>query len=221
MIVIYIARMTTFYFLYVYFMTSYALWLLMIVMLNPVALFLYLSPLSDKLSYQAFLNIVWKATVISWLIYMFFIVSGDFIFLKIFQIDFNSFRLFWWIVIFSLAFRFILSWKESFIKMKESLDDMAAQLALPFMVWAWSISVSILIGNAFSLLHGVVLLIIVLLLNGWIIMLIKHIQLFMETKRHKEYFTKILSIVFRLNSFFMGAIGVDMVITWIQWLFGL
>jgi len=69
--------------------------------------------------------------------------------LRIFQIDFESFRLFGGIVIFSMACMFIVGGRESFIHMRESLDDMASQLALPFMVGAGSVSVSILIGNAY------------------------------------------------------------------------
>lgn len=63
-------------------------------MLNPVALFLYLTPVMDDLSKHAFLWIIWKATIIAGIIYAFFIVSGDYIFLNIFQIEFESFRLF-------------------------------------------------------------------------------------------------------------------------------
>jgi multiple antibiotic resistance protein len=45
---------------------------------------------------------------------------------------------------------FIVGGRESFIQMRENLDDMASQLALPFMVGAGSVSVSILIGNAYG-----------------------------------------------------------------------
>ena len=190
-------------------------------MLNPVALFLYLTPVMDDLSKHEFLWIIWKATVIAGLIYALFIISGDYIFLNIFQIDFESFRLFGWIVIFTLSFMFIVWWRESFIHMKESLDDMASQLALPFMVGAWSISVSILIGNAYTVQTGLLMLLVVLAINLLVIMSIKYIRDTFFMWKLKWYFKNILAIVFRLNSFFMWAVGIDMTITAIKTIFSL
>ncbi len=190
-------------------------------MLNPVALFLYLTPVMDALNKQSFLWIVWKATLIAGVIYALFIVTWDYIFLNIFQIDFESFRLFGGIVIFTLAFMFIVWGRESFIHMRESLDDMASQLALPFMVGAGSISVSILIGNAYTWQQWLLLLGAVLWVNLLVIMLIKWIKDAFFMGALKWYFKNILAIVFRLNSFFMGAVGIDMTITAVRNIFSL
>jgi multiple antibiotic resistance protein len=81
-------------------------------MLNPVALFLYLNPIAHTISRRQFFGIVRKATLIAGAIYALFIFSGDYIFLNIFQINFDSFRLFGGIVIFTMAFMFIVNGKE-------------------------------------------------------------------------------------------------------------
>lgn len=181
-------------------------------MLNPVALFLYLTPVMDDLDQHSFLLIIWKATLIAGLIYALFIVTWDYIFLKVFQIDFESFRLFGWIVIFSMACMFIVGGRESFIQMRENLDDMASQLALPFMVGAGSVSVSILIGNAYGPQQWLMLLCAVLFINMISIILIKRTKDRFFTWRLKGQFKNILAVVFRLNSFFMGAVGIDMLL---------
>lgn len=49
-------------------------------------------------------------------------------------------------VIAGFALMYLLHGKKSFINMRGDLDDVAQQLALPFMVGAGSISVSVLIG---------------------------------------------------------------------------
>jgi multiple antibiotic resistance protein len=129
--------------------------------------------------------------------------------------------LFGGIVIFTMAFMFIVNGKEWFIQMKSDLDDMATQLALPFMVGAGSISVSILVWNEFPLVEWLGLLIAVLCINWFAIVTIRMMQgRFFEWKL-KPYFDKILSVFFRLNSFFMGAVGIDMIITAVKWLFGI
>lgn len=202
-------------------MSLTSLWILFLVMLNPVALFLYLNPIAHTISRRQFFGIVRKATLIAGAIYALFIFSGDYIFLNIFQINFDSFRLFGGIVIFTMAFMFIVNGKEWFIQMKSDLDDMATQLALPFMVGAGSISVSILVWNEFPLVEWLGLLIAVLCINWFAIVTIRMMQgRFFEWKL-KPYFDKILSVFFRLNSFFMGAVGIDMIITAVKWLFGI
>lgn len=194
-------------------MDMVSLWLLFLVMINPVALFLYLNPHIEDMEQWMFPKVIWKATLIAGLIYSIFILTGDFIFLKVFQIDFEAFRLFGWIIIFALAFMFIVDGKESFIKMRNCIDDMAAQLALPFMVGAGSISVSILIWNAYDFFEGALILLVVLLANFLIILALKLIKDSVFHNWLKPYFDKLLWVVFRLNSFFMGAVGVDMILT--------
>ena len=200
-------------------MSVLSLWLLFLVMLNPVALFLYLSPIIDEMDNAIFLKIIEKATFIAWTIYALFILTWELIFQKVFQIDFEAFRLFWGIIIFSLAFVFIMGGRESFISMRNSVDDMASQLALPFMVGAWSISVSIIIGNDYMAVPGLLILLAVLTVNALIIISIKAIRDKYFLWAYKGQFKNFLAIIFRLNSFFMGAVGIDMVVSAIKALF--
>jgi multiple antibiotic resistance protein len=51
-------------------------------------------------------------------------------------VEFDSFRLFGGIVILATAYLFIVHGRKSFLDMKSTLDEMAQQLALPFMVGA-------------------------------------------------------------------------------------
>ncbi len=89
-----------------------------IVMMNPFALFLYLSPVMKDLKQKEFLLVLIKATFISYAIILFFILSGDFIFAYLFQIEFNSFRIFGGIVIFSFAYFYIVNRSLQVIKIK-------------------------------------------------------------------------------------------------------
>ncbi|MFW5755581.1 MAG: MarC family protein, partial [Tangfeifania sp.] len=75
-----------------------------------------------------------------------FFLSGDFIFRRVFQIEFESFRIFGGIIIFSYAHFFIVKGQRALIMIKENLDDLASEIALPFMVGAGTISLSILLS---------------------------------------------------------------------------
>src|SRR6056297_1476511 len=109
-------------------------------MLNPFALFLYLEPLRKDLSHQSFRQVFIKATAISYAISLVFLLTGDFIFQQVFQIHFEAFRVFGGIIIFSLAYLFIIKGQKAFIQTKANLDDLASEIALPFMVGSGTIS---------------------------------------------------------------------------------
>ena len=102
-----------------------------------------------ELSRRHFLKVLFKATVISFVIYFFFLYSGEFIFDKFLHINFEVLRIFGGIIFFTFAYMFIIQGKKSLITMKEDLDDLASEIALPFMVGAGTIALSILMGKKY------------------------------------------------------------------------
>ncbi|PLW79382.1 MarC family protein [Candidatus Woesearchaeota archaeon] len=182
-------------------------------MLNPFALFLYLQPIMKELDDKTFRKVLFKASLISFLIYAFFLLSGEFIFKEVLQIHFESFRIFGGIIIFSFAYVFIMKGQKALIHMKGDLDDLASEIALPFMVGAGTISLSILLGRNFSMLVSIFLLILIMGINFIFVMLLKNFREQIEKKKFRIAFDKNMEILLRLNGFFVGAIGVNMVIT--------
>lgn len=89
-----------------------------LVMLNPFALFLYLEPIRKDLDHHNFLKVILKASIISFGICLTFFIAGDIIFQEVFRIRFDSFRIFGGIIIFSLAYHFIVSGQKALIIIK-------------------------------------------------------------------------------------------------------
>jgi multiple antibiotic resistance protein len=56
---------------------------------------------------------------------------------------------------------------------KENLDDLASEIALPFMVGAGTISLSILLSEKHSLWIGAILLIVIFGVNFFVLFLLK------------------------------------------------
>jgi multiple antibiotic resistance protein len=190
-----------------------------IVMLNPFALFLYLDPVRKDLDHRAFLKVIGQATIISAAICISFFFIGDILFEDIFQIDFESFRIFGGIIIFSFAYFFIVNGQRALITLKEDLDDLASEIALPFMVGAGTISLSILMSQNFSYLDGAGVLVGIFVINFTILWTLAEFRKVIERRRFKTAFDKNMEVLLRLNGFFIGAIGVDMVITGVQNIF--
>jgi len=190
-----------------------------LVMVNPFALFLYLDPVRKDLSLRSFNILLLKASLISLIISLVFFFSGTLFFEKVFNINFESFRIFGGIIIFSYAYFYIVKGQKALIIMKEDLDDLASEIALPFMVGAGSISLSILLSQKTSWTMGSITLVIIYALNFVIIFLLNQFRNSIEKRKFKTAFDKNLEVLLRLNGFFIGAIGINMMLTGIQNMF--
>lgn len=184
-----------------------------LIMLNPFALFLYLVPVMDELDSKTFMKVLLRATFISFCIYFIFLAAGNFLFENVFQISFEAFRIFGGIIIFSFAYLYIVRGQGALLHVKEDLDDLASEIALPFMVGAGTISISVLMSYKFTVEVGALLLIIILLINYMIILGLTEIKNSIRKKKNKIAFDKNMQVMLRLMGFFVGAIGVNMVVT--------
>jgi multiple antibiotic resistance protein len=192
-----------------------------LVMLNPFALFLYLKPVMQSLSSQDFNRVFIKASIISFCIFLVFLLFGDYVFTSIFRIRFDSFRIFGGTVLFSFAWLFIVNGKKAFVQIRGDLHEMAAEIALPFMVGAGTISLATLMSKQLPTLYGFLALLIVMITNYGFIMGMKKLRSTIRHQRLKEAFDKIMELLLRVNGFFLGAIGIDMMMTGINQLFDL
>lgn len=182
------------------------------VIMNPFAQFLYLKPVIDDLDLRTFFKVYWKATLMSFSIYSLFVFFGETIFTGFFNISFEAFKVFGGIIIFSYAFQFIMKGTKGVLQIKEDLDDLASEIAIPFIVGAGTIYLSILIGHsAPSILSALGVIAGVMCLNYFFVIGFAIIKDQMKRKQ-KVAFDKHLSIAVRLNGFFMGAIGVHMIL---------
>jgi multiple antibiotic resistance protein len=190
-----------------------------LVMLNPFALFLYLEPIRKDLDKKVFIKVLLKASLISFAISWLFFFLGEFIFQSVLQIHFESFRIFGGIIIFSFAYYFIVKGEKALIIMKENLDDLASEIALPFMVGAGTISLSIILAQKHSYFFGTIALIIIFSINFMILVFLLLFRNSIEKRKFKTAFDKNMEVLLRLNGFFIGAIGVNMVILGIKNMF--
>jgi len=182
-----------------------------LIILNPIALFVYLLPLKKERGLGTFMQVMLKASFISGLIYIIFAVFGQSIF-SFLKVDFEAFRVFGGIVLLSFALSFILQGKESMIRTRGELNKIAAEVALPFIVGAGTITLSILVGEALSPLKSIFTVLMVMMANFFIIMGLAQVRGGLN-KRLQTTFDKNAEILLRLNGFIVGAYGVDLIIT--------
>jgi len=155
-----------------------------LVLLNPFALFIYLRNVMDELSRKDFLIVLLNSSLMSLTIFIIFA---------------------------TFALSFIVQGKRSFITLKGSLDDLASEIALPFMVGAATVSLSVIIGEALSGPNTVFILSASIVINYFTIWMLMKVRYDFLKKKSRLAFDKSLIILLRLNGFFVGAIGVDMI----------
>ncbi|MFO7821662.1 MAG: MarC family protein [Lentisphaeria bacterium] len=188
-------------------------------MLNPFALFLYLTPVMRELDGKQFDRVVLKASAISFGISFFFFLTGDFIFKYILHISFDSFRVFGGIVIFSFAYLYLVRGQRAMISMKTDLNELASEISLPFMVGAGTISLAIVMADdGYSLIEGLLLLLVIFTINYLFIVFLRLLRSHIERRKFRVAFDKNMEILLRLSGFFIGAIGVDMIITGLRYI---
>lgn len=189
-----------------------------VAILNPLALFLYLLPVMRQLSNADFTKVLIKASFISYAVFAIFAATGMFIFDYVFQIKLDSFRIFGGLLFTYIAGAFIIQGGAAFIQLRENLDDTASHIAMPYMVGAATISLSILMNVKYSYFSYLYLAISMCIAFA-VIIILKYIRALIEKKAGRAVFDKNVSLFMRINAFFIGSIGIDMIVTGIKNLF--
>ncbi len=184
-----------------------------LILLNPFALFIYLNAIIEDLPRGEFFAVLLKATAVSFVIFSLFAMFGTAIFENIWGVRFESFRIFGGIVIVTYALIFIIQGKASFFTLKGTLDDLAAEIAFPFLVGAATVSLSVVIGKNIPLLEAIGAILLALIINLIIIMGLIVFKYDVLKNMMRKVFDRVMIFFLRLNGFFVGAIGINLIIT--------
>ncbi len=181
-----------------------------LVLLNPFALFVYLIPLKKERGIKEFSGILLRASIISYVIYALFAFFGQNIF-NVLGIDFEAFRIFGGIVLTSLALSFILQGKKSMIATRGELSQIAAEIALPFIVGVGTITQSILLGEVLTSFQSLLVITAVMIVNFIIVTGLAYVRHLLKAD-YRTVLDKNAEIVLRINGFIVGAYGVNLII---------
>lgn len=181
-----------------------------LILLNPFALFVYLIPLKRERGIKDFAGILLRASIISYVIYALFAIFGQNIFNSL-SIDFESFRIFGGVVLASLALSFILQGKKSLIATRGELSQIAAEIALPFIVGVGTITQSILIGEVLTNIESLIVITAVMIANFAIVTALAYSRHLLK-EDYKTVLDKNAEVVLRINGFIVGAYGVNLIV---------
>lgn len=186
-----------------------------LVLLNPIAMFIFLQPVIRRISTTELMILLAKAVAIAFGIFVLFAVGGDIFFQKILQVQFDSFRIFGGLIITYLSFVMIVQGKKSFITYNDDHSIISSEIVMPLMVGAGTISLSVLMGKTFGKVETVVALALVMLISYGLIVALTLLRQGIVTQFEKA-FDKNMDMALRLIAFFAGAIGLNIIVVGIQ-----
>jgi multiple antibiotic resistance protein len=182
-----------------------------LVLLNPLAMFLFLQPVIRKLSVRELMVVLFRASLVALAIFVTFALGGDIFFQKILQVQFSSFRVFGGLVITYLAFIMIVQGRKSLISYNSDHSLISSQIVMPLMVGAGTISLSVVMGKTFGRVHTVIALVAVMVITFVLVLLLALIRKGIVSRVTNNNFDKSMDMALRLIAFFAGTIGLDMI----------
>lgn len=191
------------------------LFLYMLVIINPFAQVLYLNDLMHRLSFREFAKVHLQASLLSFGVFTVFVLTGDFVLREVFQVRPAALQIFGGLVILFIAYRYVTVGSGSNTLFRGDLRHFAPRISLPYMVGPGTIWASILIGQQMHPGVGLSLILLVLAINMGFVVGVQAVLDRLATQKETivgQYF----AILMRTNALFIGAIGVEMIITGFQ-----
>jgi small neutral amino acid transporter SnatA (MarC family) len=187
----------------------------LLVLLNPFSQALYLFSLLKRLPPRKFAKIHLKASLLAFGVFGFFAVSGKLVFHDILQIRYASLQIFGGLIMLNLAYRYFAVGPGSNLLFQKHPENLPSQIALPYIIGAGTLWQSVIIGRVFRFWTALGIIAGVLAVN-WAFLLAVQWAIRALAAYKKTIVGEYFGLLMRTNALFIGAIGVDMLISGIQ-----
>ena len=185
------------------------------VILNPFSQALFLWELMRDSGPKEFVGIYSRASLLSLGVYTLFALTGEFLFIDVFQVRIDAFRIFGGLIVFVISIRYFTGEGGAAQFFRGKATEVATRISIPFMVGPATIWVSILIGRSLQTPLDLLLITAVLALNFLIVCIAQRFVARLDDSRDSllgAYFT----ILMRTSALFIGAIGIEMILAGLE-----
>jgi len=185
--------------------------LLMLIIMNPFAQTLYLSTLMQQTKGGEFTRVLGEGAIFTFLICMMCAVVGEFILFRVFQVSLPAMRVFGGLVNLQLAWAYVLKGPSGVKLFRGDIAELAQQIAMPVMVGAGVVWVSIRIGRIHDVLTTTAIIGAAICVNC---VLIEAYRLVLTQchGRWERVIPKYFGIAMRFNALLAGAVSVQMIL---------
>ncbi len=188
-----------------------------VVILNPFSQMLFLWDLMRALPRREFANVYARASLLSLGVYALFALTGEFLFVDVFQVRIEAFRIFGGLIVFIVSVRYFTQGGGGSSQFFQgSPMEVAQSISIPFMVGPATIWVSILIGRTLATPWDVLLIAAVLAVNYVAVCVGQIFVAKVGSEARDSLLGAYFSILMRTSALFIGAIGIDMILSGLE-----
>lgn len=185
-------------------------WLLLFVLLNPFTMSVYLMGLMQSLDARMLARQLFRAGLISFVVFVIFAWAGDRIFEDVLQVRFASFLVFGGVTFLIVGIRLITGMGPPVEALHPESGEVSGTIAMPFIVGPGTISAAVLAGSRQSVLMATVAIVLALFLALGAIILIKLLHDYL--RQHNEVWVhRYVEIAGRVTALFTGAFAIEMI----------
>jgi multiple antibiotic resistance protein len=191
--------------------------LMLFVLLNPFILSIYLLEVVTALEFREFARQLFRAMVISFVVFASFAWAGEALFENAFQVRFFAFRIFGGITFLIIGVRLITGARET-VSVRAKGEQVAASIAMPFIVGPGTISASVIAGARLDWGWAVLAIALAQLTALAALLLFKRIHDRIRANR-EPLVQRYTEIVGRATALFAGSFAIDMILRGVEdWL---
>ena len=172
-----------------------------------------------SMTWRRFAAVYGKASLLSFGVYALFALTGDFLFIDVFRVRVEAFRIFGGVIVLIIALRYFTQGSGSNQFFQGKPTELASSISIPFMVGPATIWVSMVIGRTLAAPNAILHIAAVLIFNFLGVMLAHRFLSHLDSLR-ESLAGAYLTILMRTNALFIGAIGVEMVLSGIEGMSG-
>lgn len=186
--------------------------MLLFMLLNPFLVILYLLDVVKKQSKRQFARNLTKAGFWSILVFSCFAVLGDFLFERVFQASFASFRIFGGVIFLIIGIQFVLKGTMAIDALRGDKGDVSGAIAMPILIGPGTISASVLIGERLPVTLAISSIALTVIASLSIMIGLKCCHDAIQKKR-ENLIERYIEISGRILALYIGTISIEMIMT--------
>jgi small neutral amino acid transporter SnatA (MarC family) len=183
---------------------------LLLVLLNPFLLIVYLTDIVQKLNQREFNRVLFRASIISSVVFCSFAILGDAVFVRFMQVEFASFQIFGGIVFLLIGLQFVFRGPTAIEILQGESRHLAGAIAMPVFIGPGTISACVVIGKKHDPVVACSVVVVTVLVCFVSIILLKKLHDVVLPSR-EAIVQRYIEIAGRVTAFIVGTIAVDMI----------
>lgn len=188
---------------------------LLLMLLNPFLIIIYLIDVVQRMDRRQFTRVIFRAALIAMIVFWFFAILGDVVFISVVQAEFASFQIFGGIVFLLIGLQFVFRGPTAIEILRGDSKQLAGAIAMPLLIGPGTISASVIAGKKLAPLAACASVFLAVSISILIMISLKILHDFTLPKRG-ALIQRYIEIAGRITALFVGTISIEMIMKGIR-----